>query len=115
MVDGLQDNNSFFNKVSETQILLFVKLMPYASANEIIGKQKNLFYEELKIKIKSLPIDGKANKELVSFLASELGSKISEIKIIKGLTSTHKTLSLIPSKALEDNLLKLATELPYLN
>jgi uncharacterized protein len=110
----LQDNNSFFKKVNEQQILLFVKLMPYASTNEILGIQKNIFYEELKIKIKSLPINGQANKELISFLVNELQIKKSEIKILKGLTSSHKTLSLVPNDSLEDTLLKLADKLPYL-
>lgn len=115
MVDGLQDKNIFFNKVNEKQILLYIKITPNASCNQILGKQKNLFYEVLKIKIKSLPIDGKANKELLSFLALELKIRISEIKIIKGLTSTNKVISLVPNENLEKCLLELITKLPYLN
>ncbi len=115
MVGGLQDNNSFFNKVSDKQILIFVKIAVHASHNQIMGKLHNFFYEELKIKVKSLPIDGKANKELLSFLAHEWKIRTSEIKIIKGLTSTNKTLALVPSLNLENTLAKLKLELPYLN
>lgn len=115
MADGLQDKNIFFNKVNEKQILLFIKIIPNSSSNQIVGKQKNLFYEVLKIKIKTPPIDGKANKELLNFLASELKVKISQIKITKGLTSTNKVISLVPSQNLENSLLEFVTKLPYLN
>ena len=48
----------------------------------------------LKIKIKAPADSGKANKELVSFLAKYLNLKKNQITIIKGHISRQKIVSL---------------------
>lgn len=44
----------------------------------------------LKVKIQAAPIEGKANKELIKFLASSFGLKQMDFEIIRGMTSSSK-------------------------
>jgi uncharacterized protein len=67
---------------------LSVKVTPNASCNEIVGFKQGILY----LKIAAPPDKGKANKELVAFLADNLGIKKSALLIVKGQTSRHKTI-----------------------
>lgn len=42
----------------------------------------------------AVPLDGKANEELIRLLARELKLKKYNIEIIKGLTSSNKVISI---------------------
>lgn len=68
-----------------------VRVQPGASKNEIVGVQQ----DTLKVRISAPPIEGKANKAVINFLAKELGVKKSEIEIISGHTSRIKTIRVI--------------------
>ena len=68
-----------------------VRVQPGASKNEIVGVQQ----DALKVRISAPPVQGKANKALVNFLAKELGVKKSEIEIVSGHTSRVKTIKVI--------------------
>ena len=68
-----------------------VRVQPGASKNEIVGVQQGA----LKVRISAPPVQGKANKALVNFLAKELGVKKSEIEIVSGHTSRVKTIKVI--------------------
>jgi uncharacterized protein (TIGR00251 family) len=48
----------------------------------------------LKVKVTALPQDGKANEELIEFLAGFFGLRKSDIKIIRGEKDKRKTLSI---------------------
>ncbi|MDE0980711.1 MAG: DUF167 domain-containing protein [Gammaproteobacteria bacterium] len=48
--------------------------------------------EHLKIRISSEPIDGKANKQLIRFLAKLFHTKQTAIAIVSGLAGRHKRL-----------------------
>ncbi len=67
---------------------LTVKVTPNASRNQILGLKQGI----LQVKIAAPPEKGKANKELIDFLAEELGVKKSAVSIIKGQTSRYKTI-----------------------
>jgi uncharacterized protein (TIGR00251 family) len=60
------------------------------------AKKRELRLEgtHLKVKITSVPQDGKANAELIEFLADFFGAKKSEIKIVKGEREKRKLISL---------------------
>jgi uncharacterized protein (TIGR00251 family) len=47
-----------------------------------------------KIHIAAPPVDGRANKELIRYLAKALDVPRSEIKILKGHTSKQKTVGI---------------------
>ncbi len=45
-----------------------------------------------KISVRSVPEDGKANKELLSFIADELNLPKAHVSLLKGVTSRLKTI-----------------------
>jgi uncharacterized protein (TIGR00251 family) len=75
-------------KVAPEGSQLLVKVVPGASKNEIVGWQN----EELKVRIKAVPEKGKANQELISFLAESLNISKSQIHLKSGESSPHKKL-----------------------
>lgn len=69
-------------------VWLSIKVIPNADKNKIV----DWFNEDLKIKISAVPEKGKANKELIYFLAKILNIAKSEIKIVQGITNHRKIL-----------------------
>ena len=67
-----------------------VKLIPRSSRSRIAGKDG----EAYKVKVNSPPVDGKANKELISLISKTLGISKGSIEIISGKTSRIKLLRL---------------------
>lgn len=67
--------------------VLTLRISPNASKNEIIKTP-----EGIKIKITAQPIDGKANKALVEFLAKQFKVPKSYFEIIRGETSKDKSI-----------------------
>ena len=61
-----------------------------AKQNEIIG----LIQDELKIKLASLPIEGRANVALIKFLAELFKVPRSSIVLKSGEKSRHKTVEI---------------------
>lgn len=62
------------------------------------SKQQTILKDEdgsLLVKLKSPPIDGKANQELIKLLAKEFKVKPSQIFIKSGLSSKVKILEII--------------------
>jgi uncharacterized protein (TIGR00251 family) len=70
--------------------ILKVYLQPRSSKNEIVGPYRN----GIKVRITAPPIEGKANKGLIQFLAKELEISPSQVEIIKGQRAREKTLSI---------------------
>ena len=81
-------NNKDFYKIRENGILLNVKVIPRASKNEI----KECINGALKLKIKSPPVEGKANREIVKYFSKILGVSKNSVEILKGETSSHKLI-----------------------
>ncbi len=87
------------------------KVITRSSRNEIIGldelnpldiefkNKKNGNNENslpfLKIYLTAVPVDGKANKELIKLLAEKLGVSKSRIEIIKGEKSKEKVVEVL--------------------
>ena len=67
-----------------------IKVIPKSSKTEIIEKKDNF----LKIKLKAVPKKGKANAELIKFLAKYFKTAKSNIRIIKGETSGNKIVEI---------------------
>ena len=63
----------------------------------IPGAKKNAITQEKggwKVHLNAPAVDGKANKALVDLLAGHFRVRKSQIEIIKGLKSRHKTISI---------------------
>lgn len=69
---------------------LSVYVLPRSSRSEIVGMHGNA----LKIKLKAPPVDGRANEELIRFLAKKLKIPKSNIKILKGQNQKNKIVSI---------------------
>jgi hypothetical protein len=69
-------------------IVVEVLISPKASKNKIVGVHDG----RLKIRIAAPPVDGKANLELIRFLACLLDIPTYDIEIVAGHTSKKKTL-----------------------
>jgi uncharacterized protein (TIGR00251 family) len=67
---------------------LTVKVTPNAGRNAIVGFKEGV----LLVKVAAPPEKGKANKELIDFLAEKLGIKKSSVLIVKGQTSRFKSI-----------------------
>ncbi len=77
-------------KITETGkgVTFAVHVQPRASRNEICGIQG----DELKLRLTSPPVDDAANKLCIEFLAKLLGVAKSDVAIIAGARSRHKTV-----------------------
>ena len=73
-------------------MIVKIKVTPRASKNEIVGKMAD---GTVKIKLKAPPVGGKANEELIKFLAEEFGVEKGCVKIIRGKTGRKKTVEII--------------------
>lgn len=73
-----------------SRILLSVRVVPRSKKNEVIDLGNN----QLKVRVISPPVDGRANKELIESIARYYGKSISSITIIKGTTSRVKLVEI---------------------
>ena len=73
----------------KNNFLVTLKIVPNSSRNEIVQEE-----DFIKIKLTSPPVENKANKLLVEFLAKKLSIAKSKITIVRGETSKIKTLSI---------------------
>ena len=63
-------------------------IQPRSSKNEVTG----VYYDALKTRLTSPPVDNKANKACMIFFAKWLGISPSKISIVQGLSSKNKTI-----------------------
>ena len=80
-----------------------VRIIPNASTNEIGGLEGRVW----KIRLTAPPIEGKANEALIRFLAEVLDIAPSNISIVKGHGSKHKTIEIAADS---DELLRAFTQ-----
>lgn len=74
-------------KQTDNGVIVNIKISPNSSKNEIIKDGENI-----KIKITSPPVDGKANKALIEYLSKNFKIPKTSIKILKGETSKEKVI-----------------------
>jgi uncharacterized protein len=67
-----------------------VKIQPNGGRNQVTGLANGVW----KIKVAAPPEKGKANKELIEFLADTLDLRKDQIEIISGQTSHNKLLEI---------------------
>lgn len=109
----MQKEDLDFYQILPKGLVLYIKLTPKSSLKKITGifideKKKNY----LMIKILQAPENGKANKELLQFLAYFLNVKQSGIILQTGETSRYKKIFITTENA--DLLVKKIKETPAL-
>jgi len=81
------------------------KVITRSSKNEMVGaenlsrldlgmKEKEEDLPEIKIYTRAVPVDGKANKEVIKIISEELGVPKSRVHILKGETSNKKIIEI---------------------
>lgn len=79
-----------FLRAHDGAVLLALKVQPRASRCELAGPLGG----ELKLKVTAPPVDSAANEAVVEFLAERLGLARRQVVLMRGQTSTHKTVRL---------------------
>ncbi len=81
-------------KRTSNDVLLFVKITPNSNKNQIseVLEYNSKFY--LKIKIKEMPLENKANRALVEYLSKIFDLPKSSLFIISGKTLYYKTIKI---------------------
>jgi len=74
---------------SENSVVLRLQVKPNSKKQEIVLDSLD---KKITIFVKAPPDKGKANKELLKFMAKILEKNTSEISIVAGLTSRDKTI-----------------------
>ena len=67
-------------------LILSLRIQPRAAKNEFAGP----YNDQYKLRIKAPPVDGKANGEVIAFLAKQFGVPRGEIKLESGETGRNK-------------------------
>jgi uncharacterized protein (TIGR00251 family) len=79
--------------------ILILRIIPGAKKDQVEG----LHGDALKLRITAPPVDGKANKQLLKFLAKALGLRSRDLEIIGGAKGRNKRIhihAIRPEKAL---------------
>lgn len=84
-------------KETRTGVSIQVRVVPRAARTELAGIEQGT----LKIRISAPPIEGRANGEVVSFLAKVLRISPSQIAIASGEKSRNKRVEIRNITALE--------------
>jgi uncharacterized protein (TIGR00251 family) len=73
-----------------------VKLLPRSSKNQILGKEREVY----RVKVTASPVQGSANKALVTLLAKKLRIPKKDIEIVSGKSSRLKMIRIygLPSE-----------------
>jgi hypothetical protein len=72
------------------QARIVVQVQPNASRNQVVRYQEGVLH----LKIAAAPVKGKANRELVKFLAETLGVSRGSLSIESGLTNKRKVITI---------------------
>ena len=91
---------SDFYKWDGNGLLLYLYVQPNAKKDEIIGK----YGDNLKIRITALPVDNKANKHLLKFLAKIFAVPNSSVKLLKGENQRAKLVIILKPQNLPEPL-----------
>lgn len=71
-------------------IRLEVRVVPRSSRDEIAGEMQGA----LKVKLAAPPVEGEANKALISFLADLAGVPRKNVAVVRGETSRNKLVEI---------------------
>ena len=75
-------------KTTKDGVLIRVHASPRAKRHEI----QAVHGDALKVRIQAPPVEGKANRALLKFLAAELGCPATSLDVVRGRTGRVKTV-----------------------
>jgi len=71
-------------------LILDIRVQPRASRDEIAGPRG----ERLKIRLTAPPVDGKANQNLLKYLANLCGVRRKQVSLISGANARNKRIAI---------------------
>lgn len=71
-------------------IRILVKAVPGAKRDEIVGR----LGDRLKVRVSAPPEGGKANEAICALIATALGIKARDVRIVAGLSRAEKTVEI---------------------
>lgn len=75
--------------------ILHVHIIPKSTKNQVVGWETDAAGDRwLKVRVAAQPEDGKANKELVKFLAKTLEVPVKNLTISSGEASRYKRIKI---------------------
>jgi uncharacterized protein (TIGR00251 family) len=87
-------------------LLLRCRLQPKASCDEIVGLQG----ERLKIRITAPPIEGRANAQLIKYLAKAFGVAKRDVEILSGELGRSKRVRIHQPTSIPDIIRQLYSD-----
>ena len=81
----------YIQSQKDGSLLLQIHVQPRASSTGAVG----LHGEALKVRLNCPPVDGKANKVLLAFIAKQLGLPKTSVSLVKGRASRSKQLRVV--------------------
>ena len=94
----------FLSTCSDGSLLLKLHVQPRASRNQLAG----LYNDALKIQLTTPPVEGKANKAVIAFLAKLLHLPKSAVTIKSGMQSREKQVLITGCE--EDQVRRILTD-----
>ena len=84
---GLNMSNgpSWLN-IQGTVLHIVLHVLPGAVRSEVVGTHR----DALKVRLAAPPVDGRANEELIRFLAEQFGVPKRQVEILRGTTGRRK-------------------------
>ncbi len=79
----------YLTQATDGTVLLHLHVQPKASKNRIVG----LYDDCLKLAVAAPPVEGKANKEVVKFLAAVLGVPARNVTVKSGIQARRKLVA----------------------
>ena len=76
---------------TEEGVVIDVWVQPGAKRSRVVGTHG----DAIKIAIAAPPVDGKANSELLSFLAKTLGIRHTQVELMRGEASRNKSVRVV--------------------
>ncbi len=71
-------------------LILNLHVQPRASRTAFAGD----FDDRIKLRTTAPPVDGKANREIITFLSKQFRTAKSNIRLLRGETSRHKQFAI---------------------
>jgi uncharacterized protein len=94
--------SGLYYRWEQHDLVLDVRVQPQAKRDEIEGT----YGKRLKIRISAPPIDGRANTQLVKYLAKLFKVRTSKVEIVTGKTSRDKRIKIRAPQNLPDMISK---------
>jgi uncharacterized protein (TIGR00251 family) len=73
-------------------LVLALHVQPGAKRTEVVGTHGEGGEMRLKIRLAAPPVEGKANAELLQFLADAFGVPLRHVELVRGETSRQKVV-----------------------